>query len=336
MPSAAEAAGQQSSLQATLDAGIEAISANQTVVFTLYQKYQFAVDGFVFWVATTTTTTVTGSLHILVDRQQDEDQTIGANQAILTADSQITDFNAIAPNTMWVGAFTLGSETLQIAFSHQASFFQQADVWHYSGFCVYPAMSAQLVSSLAALPTGPIASNSLPIWMAQNTFPTGVGTSITVQVYPSFLVPDNVTPPYIVAHIEPEGTVALSNAPSQRYPGTSEGGGGSPFYLFAADQCYRDEVDLTLYGFTNQLAYQYLWNLMQYSLSDPGAAATFGFANSPAIRDAKRTQSEIAAVAMKKTIHISANYWAGAANAVAYRLLLQALIGSITTSTTIP
>jgi hypothetical protein len=332
MPSAAEAAGQQSQLQTVLDGGIEVLSAKGTITFTLYQKVTFAVDGFVFWVAQPGTMTAVGSLHIATDRQQDEDQTIGANQAIFSSEVEITQFNTIAPNTMWVGSVTFDGQTLQVAFSRRGGYYTQANVWHYSGFCVYPALSAQLVSSANALPVGPIVSNSLPIWLAQNSFATGQ-TTTTIPAYPSFAVPDNVVPPYIVAHIEPGSTFALSSAPAQLSPGVAIPGGASPFYEFAAEQYCRDEVDLTLYGFTNQLAYQYLWSLLQYSLSDPGAPATFGLANSPVIQDAKRTQSEIAALAQKKTIHLSVNYWQGAANAIAYRYLLSAFIGTVTPST---
>ena len=330
MASAAEAAGQQSAPQAVLDAGIEALSVKQTVQFTLYSKFVFASDGFVFWVATAQKMVAVGSLHIATDRQQDEDQTIAANQVLLNSEGPITALNAISPNTMWVGEWPVAEgQSLQIAFSHRANYYREADVWHYSGFAVYPALSAQLVARTEDLPTGPIVSNSLPIWLSQTTFQSGAAL-VTVPAYPSFAVPDNVAPPYIVAHVRPDSTETLSSAPGQVYPGTVIPSADiSPFYQFAVDQFCRDQVDLTLYGFNNELAWQYWWALQQYSLTDPGQPATFGFANSPAIRDAKRTQSEIAALAMKKTIHISANYWQGAANAAAYRLILQAMIGSI-------
>lgn len=87
-----------------------------------------------------------------------------------------------------------------------------------------------------------------------------------------------------------------------------------------------DEVTLTLYGLNSQQATQYLVNLIEYS-RDTDA---FGFRNSPAIQDAKRVQSEIAAVAMKKTIDISASYYLSTADALARRYILSA---GITTST---
>lgn len=330
---AAEAAGQQNEVTAALQTGTESLSAKQTVLFTLYSKFVFAEDGFVFWVATPQTMTVVGSIHIATDRQQDEDETIGANQVILTSEEPITALNAVAPNSMWVGEWPISpQQSLQIAFSHRANYYREADVWHYSGIAVYPAMSAQLVQTQADLPQGPIVSNSVPIWISLGSFITPTG-NVTVPVYPSFAVPDNIAPPYIVAHIPPDGTITLSAAPVIIQPGTDTNVPPpplSPFYVNAVTQNCRDEVDLTLYGFNNEMAWQWWMAVQAASLTGPGEPTLFGFANSPALRDAKRTQAEIAALAMKKTIHISANYWQGAANAVAYRLILQAMIGSVT------
>ena len=79
-----------------------------------------------------------------------------------------------------------------------------------------------------------------------------------------------------------------------------------------------------MYGFTNAMAWQYYWTLYQYSLVGPGETPTFGFADSPAIQDEKRTQSEIATIAMKKTLSFQANYYQATANVAAYRLILSA------------
>lgn len=222
---------------------------------------------------------------------------------------------------MWIGKWPLheSAPPLQVAFAQRGGFFEQAKVWHYSGFAVYPALQAQLIGSAEDLPAGPIVSNSLPIWLAQNSM---------APVYPSFLVPDNIKPPYIVAHIEPGMTEALAGAPLiGPWPGTIEpNSGASPLHQLAASQLMRDEVTLTLYGFDNTMAWQFLTALYEASVS---GEAPFGFANSPAIRDAKRVQVEIAALAQKKTIQISANYYQGAADAIARRIILEASVSSI-------
>lgn len=311
MPTASEATGKQGQLDAALAAGLESLDLRQTVTFTEYTKYTFSEDGYVFWVATGNTLTAKGSLHYATDRVQQEDQTIGVNAMIFSSEEEITEFNVADPLTMWVGSWSVsnGTVTLQVAFSRRGSYYQQADVWHYVGDAVYPAMQAQLVASAADLPTGPIVSNSLPIWMSQNS---------AAKVYPSFLVPDNVKAPYIVAHIEPVETKAVQSFPIYENPIVA----GSNLYNLTSQQLMRDRVRLTLYGFTNQEAIQYFSSLIEYSLNTDA----FGFQNSPAIRDEKRTQVEIAAVAQKKTIEILASYYQSTADAIARRLILSAAV----------
>jgi len=299
-------------LRAALDAGVETLSNNQTVAFTQYTKVVLSQDGYVFWVASAVKQSFKGSLHRITDRRQEEDQTVAANKFIFTAEEEVTALNSVSPGTMWVGTWAIDGTALQIVFSDHASFYQQADLWHYSGYAVYPALASQLVEDAADLPNEPIVSNSLPIWLSQNAM---------APVYPSFLVPDNVTPPYIVAHIEPAKTTALGSFPIDGFPGTPAYVPDSPqLYSLPDSQLMLDDVTLTLYGFNNQKALQYFRALMDYSLNTDN----FGFCNSPAVRDAKRTQVEIAALAMKKTINISASYYQGTADAIARRFILSA------------
>lgn len=317
MPSATEAALYGSALNAQLIAGIQALGEQQSVVFSQYAKSTIPTDGFVFWVATGMQLETTGVLHYSTDRTQDEDETIGINQVIFSVDEEITEFNAIAPNTVWVANYPVpdGEEGIQIAFSRRGSYFRRADVWHYVGIAVKPVFSAQLVNSLDDLPAGPIVSNSLPIWLSQNSF---------APVYASFLVPDNVVPPYIAAHIVPAETTALQAFPFYQWPGVTEAGSPAPFHQLPSQQLMQDHVRLTLYGFNNQAAIQYLCSLIDYSL----ATDNFGFCNSPAIQDDKRTQVEIAVLAQRKTIDILASYYQSAADAVARRLILSAAVST--------
>jgi hypothetical protein len=315
-----EAGGAPSQLAATLAAGVSQISNNQSVTFQMYSKSTLPTDGYVFWVATGVAQQFLGSLHVLTDRRQEEDQTIAANKMVFTALEEISQLNSIAPDTMWVGTWVVDGAALQVAFSETGANYQQAGLWHYRGFAVYPALSSQLVSSAGDLPAEPIVSNSLPIWLSQTTFGT-----ITVPVYSSYLVPDNVVPPYIVAHVEPDLTEAPS-FPIYQWPGNPT----PPTQLqqMSASQLAKDNVRLTLYGFNNQMAIQYLAMLIDYSVN----TNNFGFGNTPVPRDEKRTQVEISALAMKKTINIVAWYYQSAADAIARRLILSATLGSVTVS----
>lgn len=299
-------------LAAVLDQGVNTLSGNQSITFREYSRVALAQDGSVFWVATGRTEDFTGSLHFITDRRQEEDETLAANRFIFTALEEVTELNAVSPSTMWIGTWKVDGAEIRIAFADRGSFYQQADLWHYSGYAVFPAMASQIVDSQADLPQGPIVSNSLPIWLAQNSM---------APVYPSFLVPDNIRPPYVVAHVEPAETEALGAFPILVPPGVRQPGTDpSPFYDFPSSQLMRDKVRLTLYGFNNTQAIRFYNELIDYSL----ATDAFGFCNSPAIRDEKRTQAEIATVAMKKTIEIHASYYQGTADALARRYILSA------------
>lgn len=312
-----EAKAAPTPLQNALESGVRSLSNNQTITFKQYTKVVLSEDGYVFWVANGVTMDYEGSLHYITERQQNEDETLGMNKFIFTALQEVTELNAVNPLTMWIGAWDVDGTTIQIAFSDHGSFYQQADLWHYSGYAVYPALASQLVNSAADLPVEPIVSNSLPIWLAQNSL---------YPVYPSFLVPDNVVPPYITAHIEPNKTTAMGSFPIYEWPGTTVPNSGlSPLHNLPSSQLMQDEVRLTLYGLNNQQAIQFYVSLMEYSLSTDD----FGFCNSPALRDEKRTQVEIASIAMKKTLSILASYYQGTADAIARRLILSA---SVTTT----
>lgn len=301
-------------MAAALDAGLDQLPGDQSVSFQQYTRSTLSQDGTVFWVASGTSQTFKGSLHLFSDRRQEEDQTFAANKFVFTAQEEITQLNAISPNMMWVGTWTSDSVTLQVAFSETGANYERAGLWHYRGFAVYPALASQLVTAQSDLPTGPVVSNSLPIWLAQSSI---------APVYPSFLVPDNVVPPYIAVHIDPAQTIALQPFMAIDWPGTTEASDdAAPLHDLPSWQLMRDDVRLTLYGFTNQQAIQYLAGLIDYSINTDD----FGFCNSPAIRDEKRTQVEIAAIAMKKTITIQASYYQRTADAIARRLLLSAQV----------
>ncbi len=310
-PTTTQAAG-------VLQAGIATLSQNQQVTFTQYTRTTVSDDGYVFWVKTATTQTFTGSLHYSTETTQEEDQTIGVNDVVFTSESEITELNAISPTTLWIASYPTDGGTLQIAFSGRALLYLQAGIWHYHGIAVYPALQAQLIASSADLPTGPIVSNSLPIWLT-----LGQGYA----VYPSFLVPDNIVPPYISVHIEPGKTAPLGQFPMLVPPGVSQQPGNpAAFYNWPSSQLLRDQVRFTFYGFTSQQAVQFLVGLIEQSLNTDD----FGFCNSPVFQDEKRAQSEITAIAQKKTLELSASYYLNTADAYARRYILSAAVTTTT------
>lgn len=301
-------------LEAALERGVDVLSRDEKVNFVQYKKNVVPTDGYVFWVATGNQREFSGSLHHAISQTQDYDQTIAINRMTFTSKDEISEFNVIAPDTLWVGQWVVDDVELKVVFNATAAVYRQADIWHYTGDTVYPAMESQLINNASDLPSAPIVSNSLPLWLAQNSF---------APVFPSFLVSENQQPPYISVHIDPAKTMPLQQFPVYTWPGNTA---GSNLYSLPSSQLMRDTVELTLYGFNNHDAIRYLASIMDYSLNTDD----IGFCNSPAIRDEKRKQTEIAAIAMKKSITIDASYYQGTADAVARRLILSAALGGIT------
>lgn len=290
-------------LNPLLERGYETLSKNQKISFTLYNRVILPADGYVFWLNTGRKISVTGSLHYITDKRQDEDQTIGVNKVIFTTSKQIDELNSVGPDSMYVGSF----RDLTFSFSRHGGYYEQANLWHYAGDAVYPALKAQLVQSSTELAgLSPVVSNSLPIWLSLNQYGS---------VYPSFLVPDNIVPPYVVVHVEPTGTSAIQAFPRLTLDNTP--GTASSWSLW---QLVKDRVRLTLYGFTNETAAQYLYQILERSRNTD----EFGLMSSPVVRDEKRPQAELSAIAQKKTIELTVSYYQASALEAANSLILQA------------
>src|SRR5208282_4567610 len=131
--SGVEAGFAKTPLGADLAAGVDSISYNQTVTFTLYKRLVLPLDGYVFFVKAdligsqsaifnrgtigafrpnqqptftpAQTFVAKGSLHFSTEVRQTEDSTYVANRVVFTAKEEIADLNEIAPETMWIANF---------------------------------------------------------------------------------------------------------------------------------------------------------------------------------------------------------------------------------------
>jgi hypothetical protein len=128
-----------------------------------------------------------------------------------------------------------------------------------------------------------------------------------VTLYPAFLVPDNLRPPYGVIFIPEDRTAPMAGLPVIGQMGQHT-------------QLAYDEVNITLYGLTNIQAAAFLDLVIQYS-SDTDA---FGLMGASVIRDAHRPQVEISALAMKKTFRFEVDYLQQAMPNVALKLIKSA------------
>jgi hypothetical protein len=343
MVSAVEGAGAKQGIAANLAEGVNTLSLNDTVTFTQYVRLVLPLDGMVFWVKAdlvqpsalfnamgfnrstfgkgqkiekpASTLTIKGSLHYSTKQDQNEAETEGVSSVVFTALEPIQEFNDVQPNTMWIGTYAGDREgddgPITFAFSQRGKYYKQADLFHYMGTAVLPVFKTQLISTITALAQRElIISNSLPIWLSLNGYsPPYIGFSNPITLYPSYLLPDNLPPPYGAVHIEPNQTEAIQSTPAFNA-------------TLSQSQLARDMVRVTLYGLTNEAALRFLACVEQFCF-DYG---TIGLMNMPVVRDEKRLQQELNVIAMKKTIDFEVSYNQQAVRNIAVALIKKAII----------
>ena len=89
----------------------------------------------------------------------------------------------------------------------------------------------------------------------------------------------------------------------------------------SSTQAVADRVRLVLYGLQSNEAIDFLNAVLQYSRD----TQNFGLMSMPAVVDERRPQTELQAIAMKKTIDFRVSYTQGRVNTVAQKLILSAL-----------
>lgn len=326
MSSVDEVTGAPSQMGQALSAGLDVIDLNQTVTFTAYRRVVLPADGFVFWVkadmlspsalpnttalnrftpnqarvqvAPAETFVAQGSLHQTTVNKQGEDDSGATNRMVFTSKSQVEHLNDINPDVLYMAR--VGE--LRFTFSTSNMRYQQAGLWHYSGDAVYPAFMSQVIEYPEQLNSLDIVvSNSLPIWLTFNqAFP----------VYPSYLVPDNVRPPYAAVQIGDDSTHAMTS-------GATHDRNGSRWQLV------RDTVRVTTYGVRNYAILDWLDSITSYTLANPDV---MGVMNTPVVRDAKRGQVEISALAQKKVITFEVNYYQARIRELSRQLITSAFL----------
>jgi hypothetical protein len=289
--------------------GLTTLSGAQRVRFNSYTRMVLPADGYVFWFRAGEFY-VNGSLHIDATRQQLEDETITINRIAFTTNREIAELNAVAPGNLVVGTY----QNMRFALDRRGFFYQEAKIWHYEGQVVYPAMASQLIDDPEQLDTANvIVSNSLPAWLSLATYnPIWLTTGNPgLTLYPSFLVPDNITPAYGAVHIPPDATRSL-----QLLPWLSN---TSSHY-----QLSQDRVKITLYGCDNATAQSFVDLVIQYCTD----SRVIGLVAPPTpVLDEKRTQPSLTVLAQKKTIQFEVSY-----NQEAMRNVARQLIESASTT----
>ena len=325
MVSVAEITGApQSQMEATLGAGIELLSASETVTFGKYTRYILPFDNFVFWVSsavtnptdTTNSIVAKGSLHVSKSKVQDGTESYSLNKVIFTTTQALhEEFNVIGADTIYIGSVVNPNNgaTIRFAFSDQGAFFEQAGLHHYSGDAIYPPMASQIIDDVAAFDSlTPVASNSIAIWLSLNSYsPPYPGFKMPpgLTLYPSFLVPANIQPPYGVVHIPPEATEAIGQPTFDRTLGHW--------------QLSKDRVRVTLYGCNHRATSDFLDFVLQYSED----TSNIGMMNIPIPRDEKFKQNELSILAQKKTLDFDVSYQQATLRNVARQMIEKAIVG---------
>lgn len=300
---AADAMG--AGLGAGLRAGVEQLSENAQLTFTLYARVVLPADGFVFYVLASAASpppalpeyvfSVNGSLHVAQRINQIEDNTTALQDVTFTVKKEIREFVDMAPGALWL--MTLPNGT-QVAFSAQRGRYDQAGIWHYTGRALYPYEATQLIADPSDVGTEAVVSNSLPIWMAMST--------LELPVYPSFLVPLNLVPPYVSVDIQ--GTEAIGLAPLED-PNSSQA------------QLVMETARFTFYGLRNGAVLDFQRQVLHNSFRND-----YGLMNAPVPVDGKQTQSELGIIAQQKTMDVKINYYQARARSIARKLILSAFI----------
>jgi hypothetical protein len=299
-------------LQGALRDGLEALDLNQVVTLQAYTRTVLPLDGFVFWVPTGITKDIKGSLHYSQEVVQNEDETFGSATVTFSAQEQVADFVSAPTNTIYVGTV----DGFRYAFSQQQGFYSQAGLWHYFGRSIPPAMSTQLLDRPGSIDiTQTVTSNSLALWLGLNNYRspfydgfTNVGVPFyqaPITLYPSDMLPANLTPPYGSVYIGDGDTEALQPVPtldSKR----------------SHSQLVADRVRITLYGVQNNLALDFQDTINYYSR----VTGNFGIMTASPMRDAIRKQTELQTRAMKKVMDIRISYYQTRVAQVARQLIL--------------
>lgn len=334
MPTATEAATQSTQMHAALNAGINTVSNFQQLTFDKYVRLILPMDGFVFWAKASllvdtmlfsayrfnaaalkevTQSAFSGNqviardvdVHYSTQNTQNEENADVINKVVVTSATLIEGLQEVGPYVMYLATI----DGIRFSFSSRGFLQQNANIYHYAGNAVYASMATQVIDDPNDLDVeNVVVSNSLPIWLSFNYYnnqPWEPFGNKTMPLYPSYLIPNNLPPPFAAVHIIPESTQVLTGAP---YLG--------PMYQHL--QLTKERVKITLYGERNGDAQDFVDFVLQQSMN----YEQFGIMNMPTLRDEKKTQVELGTIAIKKSIEFEINYYQTRIRDIARELIL--------------
>lgn len=333
--SATESAGARHQLAATLQTGMRVLDEKQTIVFTKYVRLVLPIDGSVFWVradhvtssalynaaaynaafynepprqmSNAPTVVANGSLHYVTAANQQEADSATLNRIVFTSEIEIEDFNDIGPDVMFLGEW----QGVRFSFARRDSFYEQAKLWHYVGDAVFSTMETQIIDDIVQFDGRQVVSNSLPLWLDLRSpwLPILGLRGIPYPILPSYLITQNLRPPFVAVHIFPESTQAISGAPILGR-------------TLSHSQLVQEKVRVTTYGLGNAAVLDFC-DYVQWNFR---CSERMGIMNSPVPRDEKQGQVELGVLAQKKTIEYEVNYIQSTARDIARKLIQSVLV----------
>jgi hypothetical protein len=194
------------------------------------------------------------------------------------------------------------------AFDSRARLYEQADLYHYRGHALKSKNQTQIIDNPATFNPTLVVSNSLPIWLYMQIYvPPYPGFTCPFVLYPSYLVDDNLPPPFGAVHIFDTNVLEMNT-----YLGPT----------LQSDQLCREKVKVHLYGVDNETAITFVNFVSQYSRD----WMNIGLSSSPAIHDEKDIQPEMKIISQRKLIEFDINYRQSVSRNIARQLIEHAKV----------
>src|SRR5208282_4392259 len=354
MPSVAEIETTQGTpLNASLKAGIENISIQQTVTFTAYTRLVLPLDGFVFWVKNTLLSpsaafnclpfnqppgaaisplggigapkvvsspapviVARGSLHFASAKVKDETETYGVNKVTFTSEDPIhQDFNLVGGNLIYIGTFSNPKPPYEtISFA----FSNRNNFYKQANIFHYvgDAIYPFMQSQIISSPSA-LATNQI----VSNSLPFWLALNNYTPSLPAYGFGNYIPlyPSHLVSSniTPPFGSVHIEPKSTIAMASVPYIGRLSSHY-----QSTIDDVKITLYGVDNAHA----MNLVDCVLQRSKDYGQFGVMNCPIIRDEKAAQNELGIIAQKKSINFTVNYHQASVRDIVRQIICRAIV----------
>jgi hypothetical protein len=226
---------------------------------------------------------IMGVMHYDNDVKQNVDETPTRNLVVFACDRPVP-FWGVAGDSEYISS-SVGDGLQYIVFDRQTQTFQQSGIHQYTGRELFPANRSQIIE------TGEQLQRLLNVTVS-NSLPKLLKIAPDRVKFPSYLIPSDLTPPYIVVHVDTASTTPLHWAPTVDRTGSEY-------------QHMRETVYFICYGLDDQEVSAFTREIRDWC---EAPSHEMGLTVAPTVQESLRTQSELNILAMKKVIKMEVNY----------------------------